>query len=104
MIAEYIERGIAIAKLTALEVTNSNATIADAKRLLANMSTTEVAPVHHSHWEEADWREYDAQSGEIIKFPKAAIICMTCRCSFKKDALWSRNYCPNCGVKMSEVK
>lgn len=102
--AEYIERGIAIAKLTALEVTNSNATIADAKRLLADMSITDVAPVHHSHWEEADWREYDAQSGEIIRFPKAAIVCTICRCAFKKDALWSRNYCPSCGVKMIEVE
>lgn len=26
--------------------------------------------------------------------------CTNCRCAFKKDALWSRNYCPNCGAKM----
>nr|DAU81945.1 MAG TPA: hypothetical protein [Caudoviricetes sp.] len=31
--AEYIERGVAIAKLTALEVAESNATMADARRL-----------------------------------------------------------------------
>lgn len=27
-------------------------------------------------------------------------LCLNCRCAFKKDALWSRNYCPNCGAKM----
>ena len=43
--AEYIERGTAIAKLTALEVTEPSATMADAKRLLADMSSVDVAPV-----------------------------------------------------------
>lgn len=43
--AEYIERGVAIAKLTALEVTDPNATITDAKRVLADMQTADVAPV-----------------------------------------------------------
>lgn len=43
--AEYIERGTAIAKLTALEVTNPIATMIDAKRLLADMPAADVAPV-----------------------------------------------------------
>lgn len=43
--AEYIERGTAIAKLTALEVTKPSATMTDAKRLLADMPTADVAPV-----------------------------------------------------------
>lgn len=43
--AEYINRGTAIAKLTALEVTEPNATMADAKRVLADMQTADVAPV-----------------------------------------------------------
>lgn len=42
--AEYINRGTAIAKLTALEVTEPNATMADAKRVLADMPTADVAP------------------------------------------------------------
>ncbi len=42
---EYIERGTAIAKLTALEVTAPSATMTDAKRLLADMPTADVAPV-----------------------------------------------------------
>ena len=60
----------------------------------------DVAEVHHARWEEADWREYDAQSGETIRFPKSAIVCSDCRNAFKKDALWKRNFCPNCGARM----
>lgn len=44
---EYINRGTAIAKLTALEVSKPNATIVGAKRLLAKMPTADVAPVVH---------------------------------------------------------
>lgn len=43
--AEYIDRGTAITKLTALEVTEPNATMADAKRVLADMQTADVASV-----------------------------------------------------------
>lgn len=43
--AEYIERGAAIAKLTALEVTKPSATMTDARRLLADMPAVDVAPV-----------------------------------------------------------
>ena len=43
--AEYINRGTAIAKLTALEVTEQNATMADAKRVLADMQTADAVPV-----------------------------------------------------------
>nr|DAG58458.1 MAG TPA: hypothetical protein [Caudoviricetes sp.] len=43
--AEYIDQVTAIAKLTALEVTEPNATITDAKRVLADMQTADVAPV-----------------------------------------------------------
>lgn len=45
--ADYIERGTAIAKLTALEVSKPNATIVGAKRLLAEIPTADVAPVVH---------------------------------------------------------
>ena len=44
-IAEYIERGTAIAKLTALEVSKPNATIVGAKRLLAEIPAADVVPV-----------------------------------------------------------
>ena len=42
---KYIDRGIAIAKLTDLEVTERNATMTSAKRLLAYMPAADVAPV-----------------------------------------------------------
>lgn len=69
-------------------------------RDISDLPAADVAEVVHGQWEETDWREYDAQSCETIRYPKAAIVCTNCRCAFKKDALWSRNYCPNCGAKM----
>lgn len=42
---EYIERGMAIAKLTALEITEPCATLMDAKRLLADMPAADVVPM-----------------------------------------------------------
>ena len=50
MADEYILRSIAIAKLTALEVTNPFATIADAKRVLADMDAADVVKVVHEKW------------------------------------------------------
>lgn len=43
--AEYIDRGTAIAKLTALELVKPNATMTSVKRLLADMPAADVAPV-----------------------------------------------------------
>ena len=43
--AEYIDRGTAIAKLTALEVTEPNATMTSAKRMLADIPAADVVPV-----------------------------------------------------------
>lgn len=40
--AEYIDRGIAIAKLTALEIREPHATLTDAKWLLADMPAVSV--------------------------------------------------------------
>lgn len=42
---EYINRGTAIAKLTALEVSKPNATMITAKRLLADMPAADVVEV-----------------------------------------------------------
>ena len=81
-----------------------NVTGGTAIRLIHNAidraPTIDAAPVVHGQWEETGWREYDAQSCETICYPKLAIVCTNCRCAFKKDALWSRNYCPNCGAEM----
>ena len=48
--AECIDRGTAIAKLTALEVTEQNATMVDAKRVLADIPAADVVPVVHGRW------------------------------------------------------
>ena len=77
-----------------------NCAVLVAVKLLEKVPAADVAEVHCARWEEADWHEYDAQSGETIRFPKAAIVCSDCRNAFKKDALWKRNSCPNCGAKM----
>lgn len=68
---------------------------------VADTPAADVAEVVFARWEEADWREYDAQSCETIRYPKAAIVCTNCRCAFKKDALWKRDFCPSCGAKMN---
>lgn len=60
----------------------------------------DVAPVVHGEWETVDWLEYDAQSCEMIRCPEEGIACTRCRYVFKKDALWKRNSCPNCGARM----
>ena len=67
---------------------------------LAKVPAADVAEVNHARWEEADWREYDAQRGETICFPKAAIVCSDCRNAFKKESLRIQSFCPACGAKM----
>lgn len=44
--SKYIDRSVAIARLTALEVTEPNATMADAKRVLADMPCAEAVSLH----------------------------------------------------------
>ena len=55
----------------------------------------------HGKWFECDYVEYDGHS-ECIHYPKAALGCTNCRNVFKKELLWKRNYCPNCGAKMED--
>lgn len=101
--ADYIRREDALFALQKAERGGSMTALTRLERAYAEiqeMPAADVAEVAHGQWEEADWREYDAQSCETIRYPKAAIVCTNCRCVFKKDALWSRNHCPNCGAKM----
>ena len=44
--SKYIDRSVAIARLTELEVTEPNATMADAKRVLADMPCAEAVSLH----------------------------------------------------------
>ncbi len=87
--AEYIDRGTAIAKLTALEVIEPNATMADAKRLLADMPAADVAPVVHGRivgsLEDGRYRRRFSCCGE-----DATMITQW---------TWPK-YCPSCGAKI----
>lgn len=80
---EYISRDTAIARLTKLEVTDKLATMADAKRGIADMPAADVAPVRHGHWIE----DGDCQ------------ICSECG----EEHCWDEYraaYCDSCGAKM----
>lgn len=87
---EYINRGTAIAKLTALEVTEPNATMADAKRVLADIPAADVAPVVHGRWGTG---RFNLETGNYEEQ------CIRCR-NFSKE--YGKPYCPNCGAKMNE--
>lgn len=90
--AEYIERGTAIAKLTALEVIGPNTTLTDAKRLLADMSAADVAPVVHGRWTHLGVDEW---------------CCPVCGFVITTEGSWdkpTKKYCEDCGAKMQEVK
>lgn len=98
---DYIKRKTALEDFERCNAENPNWTPQRVKTLLLRQPAADVAPVVPAQWEEADWREYDAQSCETIRYPKAAIVCTNCRCAFKKDALWKRDFCPSCGAKMN---
>lgn len=108
--SEYVDKEAAIRIAERYGLTNGSVLgrhsgIADCiANEISSLPAADVAEVHHAHWEEADWREYDAQSCETIRFPKATIVCSDCWNAFKKDALWEKNFCLNCGAEMSEVK
>lgn len=103
--AEYIDRsaGVSIfrAKANMAVLVDAAPYFEKAAQMLEQLPAADVTEVVHAQWEEADWREYDAQSCETIRYPKAAIVCTNCRCAFKKDALWGRNFCPNCGAEIN---
>ncbi len=91
MADEYILRSIAISKLTALEVTDPFATIADAKRVLADMAASDVAEVVHEKWLPDRWPSWPHRECSRCKI-------MIPRTKEVPDQYWQ--YCPNCGAKM----
>lgn len=88
--AKYIDLEMAITKLTALEVIEPNVTMADVRRLLADMPTADVAPVVHGRWDGND--------------------CTVCKLPWNYNMVqdaddWGYfdpmpDYCPNCAAKM----
>ena len=97
---EYISRAKALADFEACNAENPRWTPQRVKTLLLRQPAADVAQVHYAHWEEVDWREYDTQSCEIIRCPKAAIVCSDCRNAFKKGTLRIQSFCPACGARM----
>lgn len=90
--AEYIDRGTTIAKLTALDVIKPNATMVGAKRLLAEIPTADVAPVVHGRWEPC----FDENCRCRWGFGKWS----NCGQEYYAHAINHYKYCPNCGAKM----
>lgn len=87
--SDYINRDIAIARLTALEVQNPIATMCDAKRVLAEMPATDVAPVKHGTWEKSNLNGF--------------VRCSVCHdCYVDDDWIDGKKwqYCPHCGTKL----
>lgn len=69
MAGDYISRTAALEDFESCNAENPRWTPQRVKTLLLRQPAADVAEVHHARWEEADWREYDAQ------IPKAAIVC-----------------------------
>ena len=93
---EYIDRGIAIAKLTALEVTERNATMTSAKRLLAEVPAADVAPVVRGRWEKEPSSYWRWTSSGAVAVTRTTYRCGLCG----RGTAVKSNYCPNCGAKM----
>lgn len=89
--AEYIDRGTAIAKLTALELDKPNATMTSAKRLLADMPAADVAPVVHGRWE---MKQTGRRTDTGVEY-KA--YCTACN---EPNKQYQPPFCPHCGAKM----
>lgn len=87
--AEYVDRGTAIAKLTVLEVTEPNATMADVKRVLTDIPAADVAPVVHGRWISKNPHGYEW-----------TFVCSNCGYVDGYPFNDRHNYCPNCGAKM----
>ena len=79
--AEYIEKNVAIARLTALEIGNPCATMTDAKRQIADTRAANVAPVVHGRW---------------IRHDDGVVACNRCGNAESSDSY----YCRYCGAVM----
>lgn len=95
--AEYIERSVAIAKLTYLEVTDINATMADAKRVLADMPSVDVAPIVEK-WSKAHSRK--TRQSEFLELWPNAKVFVDGVLDFCPQELDSRYPCKSTDIEM----
>jgi hypothetical protein len=66
--------------------------------LIDKCPTADVIEVKHGYWIENDYRSFDGF--ETVVYPNEALKCSECSHNFKKELLWRKNYCPECGAKM----
>lgn len=91
---EYIEKNTVLAKLTALEVTDSLATMADAKRVVVDIPAADVAPVVRGEWIKDEGSYY--VDGYVGYYDFQCSICG----EMVTDRHGLPRYCPWCGAKM----
>lgn len=94
MADRYISRDMAIARLTKVEVTEKLATMADAKRAIADMPAADVAPVVHGHF---------VHDGPRFAGGVDWWHCSNCG-RLASGVETQFEYCPWCGAKMDGDK
>lgn len=55
---------------------------------------------NYGKWEETDYVEPDWHGIECIRIPNGGLLCTQCKHVYKKDLLFDRSKCPNCGRDM----
>ena len=58
----------------------------------------------HGRWEEIDWIEPDGHGFGTVRIRNRGLRCNQCANVFKKEHLWKKNFCPNCGARMIGVE
>ena len=71
---------------------------------IKGLPAADVEPVRNGRWEECDWVDVDEHGFGTRRTFKAGLRCSQCACVFKKELLWKRNWCPNCGAKWKVVQ
>ena len=98
--SDYTSREAAIEDFEQCNQENSTWTPQRVKTLLMRLPAADVEPVRNGRWEECDWVDVDEHGFGTRRTFKAGLRCSQCACVFKKELLWKRNWCPNCGAKM----
>lgn len=74
-------------------------TIRYIEKKVRSIPTVEAKEVVHGEWKECAWVELDGHGG-FINYYKAGMRCSNCHRAFKKELLWTDNFCPHCGADM----
>lgn len=94
---DYIDKSIAIARITALEVTNQLATMADVKRVLADTPAADVVPVRRGTWKIGRGTDnFDIKCSEC-GYTDLFGVCGVGEVKIEAKLV---HYCPNCGARM----